>query len=622
MKIKSKVLAVWLIVLCLIGFLWCNQDVSHANTTGVVTATSLNVRSGAGTSYSVLTTLANGTEVTIVETLDSWYKITLTINDEETIGYVSKQYIAIETAATATPTPTVAPTATPAPQVTYRNVTTYKEISVASKILKDAKLYKKDGVTRRKISKKYVTLKKGKSVKITGEKLIAGKKWFRITFTYKKKQQTAYVRNTYVKMTLKKSANAQIFNVKSAGKIRQKAGSKAAYLKVKNKIVKVPKGTTVQIIKDKLTEKKKWYKLSFTYKGKTVKGFLNSKYVKLTKKKITKKVAVVAMSEAEFEKSLTDQGFPESYKASLRVLHKKYPYWQFKAYRPGIEWSEALTNESKLGVNLISNSKSAAWKSKEKGAYDAATGTWKVFDGSTWVAASKEAIAYYMDPRNFLNERSIFQFESLEYQSQYQTKSGIKVILANTPFNGAKFAYKDLNSGADTTITYINAFVAAAKSSGVSPYHLASRVKQEVVTSATTTSSAVTGIHSKYPGIYNFYNIGATSSSDPVSNGLKWAKTGTTYLRPWTDRYRSIVGGAQYIGTSYINKGQNTVYLQKFNLTENNRYSHQYMTNVEAAYSEAIKTKTAYAEMMDQSPLVFSIPIFENMPETACAAPQ
>ena len=620
MKNKSKVTALWLIALCMMAFIWCSKDVSYANTEGVVTASTLNIRSGAGTNYSILTTIPNGTKVTILETLDGWYKVTFKIDETETTGYASKQYIAIETEATATPSPT--PTVAPTPEVTYRYVTTYKDIKVASTILKDTKVYKKDGKTVKKIEKKYVTLKKGKKLNITGEKQVDNKKWFRISFYYKKKLQTAFVPNTSVKMTLKKSANAKIYNVKKTIKVRKAAGKKAAYLLLDNKNVKLSKGAIVQIIKDRVKDKKKWYKISFTYNGKTLTGFLNSQYVKLEKKKKTTKVPVVALSDAEFEKSITDQGFPEAYKVSLRALHKKYPYWQFKAYRPGIDWNEALTSESKLGVNLISNSKAAAWKSKEEGAYDEKTGTWKVFDGSTWVAASKEAIAYYMDPRNFLNERSIFQFESLEYQSQYQTKSGINVILSNTPFNKGKFAYKDLTTGADATISYTNAFVAAAKSSGVSPYHLASRVKQEVVTSSTTTSSAVSGIHSKYPGIYNFYNIGATSSSDPVSNGLKWASTGTTYLRPWTDRYRSIVGGAQYIGTSYINKGQNTVYLQKFNLTENNRYSHQYMTNVEAAYSEAIKTKPAYAEMMDQSPIVFSIPIFENMPASACPAPQ
>ena len=144
------------------------------------------------------------------------------------------------------------------------------------------------------------------------------------------------------------------------------------------------------------------------------------------------------------------------------------------------------------------------------------------------------------------------------------------------------------------------------------------------MTSATTTSTAVTGTVSSYPGIYNFYNIGATSSSTPVLNGLKWAsdKKAGTYLRPWTDPYRSIVGGAQYISSGYIAKGQNTCYLEKFNVTRYKRYSHQYMTNVDAAYEESIKTKKAYAGMMDKSPLVFSIPVYENMPEANSPMPK
>ena len=147
-------------------------------------------------------------------------------------------------------------------------------------------------------------------------------------------------------------------------------------------------------------------------------------------------------------------------------------------------------------------------------------------------------------------------------------------------------------------------------------------MKQEVVTGPTTTSIAVTGTTTEYPGIYNFYNIGATSGATPALNGLKWASSGNTYLRPWTNPYRSIVGGAMYIGSNYINRGQNTGYLQKFNVTPTNTYNHQYMTNVEAANSEALKTKNAYNGMLDSTPLVFSIPIYDNMPATNCAAPK
>lgn len=615
------------IVVFTLVFLAGSTRSKAANQTGIVTATSgLNVRVGAGTDNAILqqngvnVKLSNGFRVTITETLSGWYKVSFVLNGTTMSGYVSADYIAIETAQT--PAPTAPSVVTP--KVIYRTETTYDPISVAAQISQSAPLYKKDGKTYYKVAKKKITLAKGKKVTIQGEKSISSKKWFKITFTYKKKKRTAYVRNIYVKMTLKKAATGQIYNVKKSVKVRKKKGTKAPYKKSGGKIITIAKGSTVSITKDVMEKKTKWYKISYLYKGKPYTGYVNSKYVKLAKTAHTKKVPVTTLSSAQFEQMMKEQGFPESYKQSLRILHQQYPYWQFQAYRTGLDWNTVIANESKTGVNLISNAKGAAWKSKAEDAYDAATGKWKVFDGSTWVAASREAISFYMDPRNFLNDRTVFMFELLEYQSQYQTKDGVNTILSNTPFYKKTFAYKDINTGADKNMYYVDAFMEAAKNTKVSPYHLASRVKQEVVTSATTTSSSVTGNVSQYPGIYNFYNIGATSSSQPILNGLKWASNTTagTYLRPWTDSYRSIVGGAQYISQGYISKGQNTGYLEKFNVTSYQRYDHQYMTNVEAAYEEAMKTKKAYADTMNQSPLVFSIPVFENMPASNCPMPK
>ncbi|WP_208870935.1 SH3 domain-containing protein, partial [Paraclostridium sordellii] len=43
--------------------------------TGVVNATTLNVRSGYGANYSKIGTLTNGSKVEIVESQNGWYKI-------------------------------------------------------------------------------------------------------------------------------------------------------------------------------------------------------------------------------------------------------------------------------------------------------------------------------------------------------------------------------------------------------------------------------------------------------------------------------------------------------------------------------------------------------------------
>ena len=50
--------------------------------------------------------------------------------------------------------------------------------------------------------------------------------------------------------------------------------------------------------------------------------------------------------------------------------------------------------------------------------------------------------------------------------------------------------------------------------SGVSPYHPASRVKQEVVTGPTSLSNSVSGTYKGHEGYYNFYNIGANDSPE------------------------------------------------------------------------------------------------------------
>ena len=76
-----------------------NSDSSSNNNTSATTTQTgtikvngaLNVRSGAGTSYSVIGSLSNGAQVEIVETSGSWYKIKYGSG----YGYVSKDYVTV-----------------------------------------------------------------------------------------------------------------------------------------------------------------------------------------------------------------------------------------------------------------------------------------------------------------------------------------------------------------------------------------------------------------------------------------------------------------------------------------------------------------------------------------------
>ena len=181
------------------------------------------------------------------------------------------------------------------------------------------------------------------------------------------------------------------------------------------------------------------------------------------------------------------------------------------------------------------------------------------------------------------------------------------------------FQYVGGSSKTIVTVTYAQAFMNAAESYDVSPYHLVSRVIQEVGYNG---SRSVSGTEPGYEGIYNYYNIGAYQSSDPVINALKWASTlppnekDEKYLRPWNSRYKAILGGAKYIATCYISVGQNTQYLQKFDVVANGGlYSHQYMSNIMAASSEGIRTYNKYSNLrLLSNSFTFLIPVYDNMP--------
>ena len=351
----------------------------------------------------------------------------------------------------------------------------------------------------------------------------------------------------------------------------------------------------------------KWYKISCG----NVTGYVSAAYVQLTSS------GSQGSSDADFESYMTKQGFPESYKPYLRTLHEQHPKWIFTAQKLGLDWSTALKEECVVGRNLVHSSALASWKSMEKGAYDFNGGYWYGLDGS-WVAASKEIIMYYMDPRNFLNDTYIFMFENQSYDPSYQTESGVKTILADTFMSGS-YTCPDTKK----KYTYSQTFMDAAKKSGVSPYHLASRCRNEQgVNGAPQSLGTVKG----YENYFNFFDIQAyaTSTMTAAEMGCKYAKTtNPTYLLPWTNQYKSIVGGSIFLGTGYITKGQDTLYLQKFDMVDggNGLYYHQYMTCVFGQANEAISLKNAYSQDILNSAMEFKIPVYNNMPDKLCPKP-
>lgn len=358
----------------------------------------------------------------------------------------------------------------------------------------------------------------------------------------------------------------------------------------------------------------KWCHIEFTYNGKKYEGYVNAEWV------------VIKTTTDDYE---MPEGVPEIYKEYIENLLSLHPNWNFVFYDTKLDWNDVISTDVQgaLGRSVIYYTLPYSYRSTQSGAYNWREDKWLNPDNeSGWYQANEQTIAYYMDPRNFLNEQNVFMFEALSYDSKTQTLDGVQKILKGSFMDGVNIKNTD-----NKDISYAQAYIDAGIKANVSPYHLASRTVQEVGKqgSGSTSGKYIAKDGTNYSGYYNFYNIGATASGDPIANGLKYA-TGTTssdanktkYMLPWNSQYKAIVGGAKWIGNGYINNKQDTLYYQKFNVV-NQVWWHQYMANISAPYSESISIKKTYADLgiLDNS-FTFLIPYYRNMPAKACQLPE
>ena len=342
-----------------------------------------------------------------------------------------------------------------------------------------------------------------------------------------------------------------------------------------------------------------WYKIS--YKGQT--GYVSADYI------VNVQAIPQYNHDASFEENLTAQGFPESYKVLLRKLHANHPNWIFLSDKLNVTWDQAFAAQNSNANSLIHGTAKASWKSMGEGAYNWNEGYYYEKDSGGWVVAAKEVVAYYLEPRNFLNENDIYVFLNQAYDESFQNVEDLRKILKGTFMENA---FPENTYG-----SYADVIMEAAKQSGVSPYAIAATIIQEQGVNGTGRS--ISGTVSGYQGYYNYFNYGAykdSQFSDAVVRGL-WCASGKSgsysYGRPWDTHAKSIIGGAQHYGNNYIKVGQDTLYYKKFDVITSTLYDNQYMTNIAAAVAETSKLKSAVSKA---DKLVFSIPIYKDMPES------
>lgn len=319
------------------------------------------------------------------------------------------------------------------------------------------------------------------------------------------------------------------------------------------------------------------------------------------------------------EKALAEKGFPSTYWSGLCALQSKHPNWNFNVLATGVDFNAAVSAESSCGKNLMNTSNSN---------YLNTSCSTTNYNGYKTITSG--VVAYYLDPRNFFNDTHIFMFEDQYYNNNINDSNYTNTI---SKIYNNNFLIQQIPS-------LPNYILNAGKSSGMNPVAITSRIYQEMGNGKLTSGDYVGQLYSslsgnyttRYPNklasdghsldhYYNFYNINAYDNSESMTyNALIYA-----YSKGWggtgdqnADRQTAITGGATWIKNRYLEAGQKTAYLQKFNVnpkTSTSLYMNQYMTNIEAPKSEASTIYKAYSNLgILDSNFIFYIPIFENMP--------
>ena len=418
-----------------------------------------------------------------------------------------------------------------------------------------------------------------------------GAKWYKISYTLKAGgEETSYCPASNVLLDKDAVVISQGTINSNEVNLRNQPGTSGTTV-----LTKLTNGQKLEILDSTTVSGDLWYRVRTSVSNTSVIGWVISTYVN----EVLPDIEV----DEEYEAYLVRIGFPESYAHSLAILHAQYPNWVFEPVKTGLDWDTVIAEESKAARNLIQTIRDDAMKSYASTEYNWYTNTWVIRDSSSWVTTHPDYIKYCMDPRNWLNATNIFMFESLSYSAAHNI-AGVNAILKGT------FMTKEVANGDGTMLNYANAFMEIAKLVNVSPYHLASRVRQEQGINGT--SGLISGKYPGYEGYYNYFNHGAYGTGNLVyTNGLTFAKN-----KGWNTRYKSLLGGSELIAKNYISVGQDTLYFQKFDVIEQGGlYVHQYMTNVEAAISESKTVAKAYTDKTQA--FTFKIPVYENMPAEA-----
>ena len=571
---------------------------------GIVTATSLNVRSGPATSYTTKFIVNKGDNVTVEDSADGWYKIT---TKDGKNGWASSKYIQ-----------------------TSQNTTTTKVVSVSSLNMRSgpSTSYNIIEVLTKDTQVEVISVEDG---------------WAKIKYNSK----TGYVSNQYLsdkkveEVTQIKYVNATTLNVRSGPSTTYsiidtlKQNAKVEVISIENNWAKIKHNNEIGYVSAEYLSDKKVEEVTQTkYVNATtlnVRSGPSTSYSIIDTLKQNAKVEVISIENNWAKiKHNNEIGYVSaeylSDKKVEEVTQTKYVNATTLNVRSGPDTTYEILTTYKYGqeVKVVNISEDKEWakiKYNDEYAYvsnkylvdkleadsenndsntGSITGTFEnvncsfstmvdyeyklslqgfnkiranlstnYSNSSAYVKATREDLSKYLNPETFsTNATGKLQFLRIDKYREGITASELNQFFSKYCKSNSVF----LNKG--------QAFIDAAKKYNLDVTYL---VAASMVETGYGSSTLAQGVYVTTPSgeqvkVYNFFGISAFDGT-AVPSAANYA-----YQKGWTSIDKTIEGSAQWIAGNYIHNSkykQNTLYKMRWSYNT----GHQYATDVNWANS-------------------------------------
>ncbi|WP_057563916.1 SH3 domain-containing protein [Paraclostridium sordellii] len=556
----------------------------------VVSATSLNVRSGPSTSHGIIGSLKNNEKVEVISESNGWSKIKY--NGKE--GYVSSTYLK-DSNEGGTSKPDEKP-----------------NIGTKIKVVSATSLNVRNGPST---SHGIIgSLKNNEKVEVISE----SNGWSKIKYNGKE----GYVSSTYLKDsneggTSKPDEKPNVgtkIKVVAATSLNVRSGPSTSY----GIIGSLKNNEKVEVI----SESNGWSKIK--YNGKE--GYVSSTYLKdsseggaVTPPEQTNTKVVTATSLNVRSGPSTGHGIIGSLKNNEKVeVISESNGWSKIKYngKEGYVSSTYLSDYQGGGTNpgggsggsssevvngATVNYRNLSYSLQDHVNKQASKGNGNMISGRGFVQASRSDIEHYINPKNFTSSKSgMLQFLRLD-----SYKGGISA----SELNGYLNSLSPASSGTNVFYNQGQAFLDAARKYNIDVVYL---VGHSMVETGYGKSTLAQGqVLTSYKGsplpkpvkVYNFFGIGAFDGTANLSGAEAAYKNG------WTTVEKTIEGSAKWLSQNYIHNGgydQNTLYKMRWSYEH---LWHQYATDVNWANVISSVMSRLVGMYDTNSNLVYEVPV-------------